>query len=98
MPALVELPYLSLTPPALQECTGVDIAATSEWIIDVLLDPNNEAATVRCSTIDGITYGHEDIGNPGHFSHIAMKLQCTVAGPAKLMNICIRHDGADPAG
>lgn len=97
-PALVELPFLTLSPPTLQQLEGIDAATTNEWTIDVLLDPNNENATVRAGTIDGITYSMTDIAAPGRFSHVALKLTCVAAGAAKIANICIRHDGQEPVG
>ncbi len=95
-PALVQLPFLTQSPPSLAQLLGIDAATTSEWTIDVLPDPNNENATVRAGTIDGITYSLTDIAAPVRFSHVALNLTCTVAGPAKIANITIRHDGAEP--
>lgn len=96
-PAIVQIPFLTLSPPSQQMLTGIDAATTNEWTMDALLDPNNEHATVRVGTIDGITYGDSDISAPGRFSHIALNLTCTAAGPATISNITIRHDGGEPA-
>ena len=98
MPALVELPFLTESPPVLNQLEGIDAATTNEWQIDVLPDPNSEVETVRAGTIDGITYSDTDIAADCRFSHIALKLQCFKAGAAKIANITIRHDGAEPAG
>lgn len=97
-PTLVEIPFLTQSPPSLLQLQGIDAATTGEWTIDVLLDPNNENATVRLGKIDGITYSMSDQSVPGRFSHVALKLTCTAAGPATISNITIRHDGAEPAG
>jgi hypothetical protein len=96
MPADVELPFAAGTPPKLQSCEGIDIASTGEWIVDVLTDPNNEAATIRGGTLDGITYGNADISVPGRFTHIALRLRCVAAGAATISNVTIHHDGAEP--
>jgi hypothetical protein len=97
MPALVELPFLAETPASPHNLVGVDMAATNKWQVDSLTDPDNEATTTRVGTFGGTTYDKQDIANPGRFTHVALKLQCTAAGAAKISNITIRHDGVEPA-
>jgi hypothetical protein len=96
LPADVALPFAAGSPPKSQICEGIDIASTGEWIVDVLTDPNNENATLRGGVLDGITYGNADIATPGRFTHIALRLRCTAAGPASISNVTIHHDGAEP--
>ena len=98
MTPLVELPFLTQSPPQLAQFVGIDAATTNEWTIDVLTDPNDEIETIRAGTVDGITYSMTDISAPGRFSHVALKLTCVKAGPAKIANITIRHDGEEPVG
>jgi hypothetical protein len=96
MPADVALPFAAGSPPKSQLCEGIDIASTGEWVVDILTDPNNENATIRGGTLDGITYGNADIANPVRFTHIALRLRCTAAGAASISNVTIHHDGQEP--
>ena len=96
MTPVVEIPFLTLSPPSSQNCEGIDIASTGEWIVDVLLDPTNEAATIRGGTLDGITYGEQDCAFSGRFTQIALKLTGNSVGAAKISNITIRHNGQEP--
>lgn len=95
-PAVVELPFASTQPPTFVGVVGYDMAATNTWQVDLLLNPDNEAAVTRVGQIDGITYTEDDAAVPGRTTHIAVKMTCAEAGDATISNLLIRHDGAEP--
>lgn len=81
----VELPFLSANQPATKKgLDGFDCAATNEWKVEVLTNPNDEAQAVHVGTIVNRTYGQEDIKINGQAPLIALKMTCRKAGRATI--------------
>lgn len=81
----VELPFLAANQPATNKgLDGFDCAATNEWKVEILTNPNDEAQTVKVGTIVNRTYGQEDIKVPGQAPLLAVKMTCRKAGRATI--------------
>lgn len=95
MIAEVDLPFAASQPPGVEMMLGFDMAASGEWLVKALVDPNNEALYLTVGTIDGITYAETDITFPGRTTHVAFNLTCSGAGFASVSNIALHTDGKE---
>lgn len=93
--AQVDLPFVASSPPAMQMLEGFDMASTGEWLVDVLVDPNNENLKLRVGTISDVTYDGEDITLPGRTTHVALSMTCSAAGEATISNLNVHTDGRE---
>ena len=73
------------------------MAASGEWVVKALVDPNNENAYVQVGTIDGITYSQTDIIFPGRTTHVAFNMTASGAGAATISNVTVHTDGKEPS-
>jgi len=98
-PATVVLPFLSAGTPGTQKTlSGFDVALEGEWKVDILVDPNNDAASVNVGTINKTTYPWPRVVSCENVTHFAPKLVCNRAGYAKISNMCIHYADPNEAG
>lgn len=96
LPPQVDLPFVAMDPPTMVAVTGIDVALTNTWQMNLLTDPNNEGAVIDVGTFDEISYPGPDTAAPGRSTHFALSLTCSSAGEASISNITIHHDGEEP--
>lgn len=97
MPADVQTPYFSAQPPAKAGLIGLDMTCTNVWRVEVLVDPDNEAASILAGTgVTGCSFPRREIGLTGETSHIALKFSCSAAGDGTISNAAVHHSGKQP--
>lgn len=74
---------------------GIDIAASGEWSVTLLVDPNEEANTVTVGSLSGVTFPEEVAGLVGHATHVAPVLTHQGTGYASLSKVALEYEGAE---
>lgn len=89
----VETPFMSGEAPATHKgLTGFDTALTNAWDTEILVDPNDETATIDVGVIDKITYGLQGIHVPGWTPLMAIKMTCSEAGNASISSVALHYE------
>jgi len=95
----LQLPFLSSGKPGHnKQVQGFDVAASGEWTVDLLVDPNDLDVEEHCGTLDGVTFGNAFAGHASHHTHIAPRLRNETAGYASVSNVAVYFQGADSEG
>ena len=96
----VELPFFDAGKAATPKMfRGFDIACTGTWSVDLLVDPNKEASSVRLGTVTGTSWGRPRMSFQHETTHIAPKLVCPADGSAAtLSSLAIHYDETPEAG
>lgn len=100
MTVVIETPFMSANDPAgFKGVFGFDMAGEGEWLVEVLLDPNDTTQVVTVGTIDKVTYNQMSLGVPGTGSSalLAVRFTCSVAGAAKVSNFAVHYHKQDAA-
>lgn len=88
----VGLPFLmGRTMANFKEFEGFDLAATNDWVVDVLYDPNNEDRSFPIGTITKITFNEMHVSAAGPAACLAPSLVCSKAGPATISSIMLHY-------
>jgi hypothetical protein len=94
----VQLPFLTAEKPAhKKEMTGFDAALDNEWLVEVLIDPNDETKTETVGRINRNTFHLPDTDVPFRTSAFAFELTCSRAGAATLSALTCHFEPEDPA-
>lgn len=90
------LPFLHANKPGtFKNLSGIDIAATGRWEVDLLVDPNELANVVHFGHLDGVSFGEEDIAGLGRATHVAPRFIHEEAGPASLSGTAFYYTQGD---
>lgn len=93
------IPFLSMKKDGTyKHLLGVDIAATNDWDMELLVDPNDLTQISPIGSMPGVTYGLDDVGVVGHYTHISPRLTCQQDGFASLSKVSLFFDGGDDSG
>lgn len=90
------LPFMAVGKEAtFKQWRGIDISATGEWDVTVLVDPEDEAQEVQVGDISGVTMPDEGIPWFAHATHVAPVLVHRGAGYASLSKVVLEYEGAE---
>jgi hypothetical protein len=91
--AVAETPFMDAKDPAARKLLGgFDIAASGEWLVDVLVDPNDLSRVSRVGVAVGTTYHQPAIKLPAGASHFAFRFTCSSAGAASISSMAIHYE------
>jgi hypothetical protein len=92
----VALPFLTAGKPAtFKGFTGYDIACSNLWLVEFLVDPNDETAIVTGGRASDVTYTKDRQPSLGLSTHIAPRFTCTKPGAAKISSFALHYDEAE---
>jgi len=92
----VQMPFLDGGNPAMsKDFHAIDVTCENTWSVSVATDPQNIELVEDLGTVTQTTYSQGRASMVGYSTHVAPKLTCTQAGPAKLGNVAIHYDGAE---
>ena len=92
---VIETPFMSANDPAgFKGLTGFDMAGENEWLVEVLIDPEDTTKVITVGVVDFVTYNRSTIAMPGIGSCalLAVRFTCTAAGPASLSNFALHYE------
>ncbi len=90
---VVETPFMSANDPAaIKLLQGFDLAVEGEWLVEVLVDPNDTTKAITAGTFNRTTYHLSPAKLPGRTSHVAFRFTCSTAGAAKIMTAAIHYE------
>jgi hypothetical protein len=96
---IAETPFMDARDPAaIKMLQGFDMACSGDWLVEVLVDPNDTANIIQVGTINRTTYNLGKVRLPGRTSHVAFRFTGTGAGAATISSMAIHYDGEKPAG
>ena len=88
----VQLPFLDAQSPATDKMwTGLDAVASSTWTVKIAGDPTDIETNELAATIDKVTYGLGRVGLSTTSTHLALKLENTQTGAAKLGTLAVHY-------
>jgi hypothetical protein len=95
--ATLGLPFLAMSKVGhAKDLKGVDIAATGEWAVDLLVNPNKETEHVLAGDLEGVTYDGAGTGVGAHVHFVAPVLTSKGDGYASVSKVTVYFDGAEP--
>jgi len=95
---VVETPFMSANDPAaVKMLKGFDLAVEGEWLVEVLVDPNDTTKKITAGTFNKTTYHLPPAKLPGHTSHVAFRFTCSTAGAARILTAAIHFEKEEPA-
>lgn len=95
----LQLPFLGAGKEGhFKQWTGFDIAASGNWELDVLVDPDDTTVVEHCGAMSGFTADGEHAMHIGHHPMIAPRLKNEAVGYASLSRVLCYFQGADSAG
>ena len=71
--------------------TGLDAVASSTWTVKIAGDPTDIETNELAATIDKVTYGLGRVGLSTTSTHLALKLENTQTGAAKLGTLAVHY-------
>lgn len=93
-PVKVSLPFMTARDAAgFKSLLGFDIGATNEWLVEALVNPNDETEKVIVGRYVGVTYSKENSEQVGETTHVAYEMTCSQAGFASLSSLAAGHEG-----
>lgn len=88
----VQLPFLDAQSPATDKMwSGIDAVASSTWTVKIAADPTDIEANELAATISKVTYGLGRIGLSTTSTHLALKLENTQTGAAKIGTLAVHY-------
>ena len=88
----VQLPFLDAQTPATTKMwSGIDLVCSSTWSIKIAGDPTDIESNELAATINKVTYGLGRIGLSTTSTHLALKLENTQEGAAKLGTLAVHY-------
>ena len=88
----VQLPFLDAQTPATNKMwSGIDLVCSSTWSVKIAGDPTDIEANELAATINKVTYGLGRIGLSTTSTHLALKLENTQEGAAKLGTLAVHY-------
>ena len=88
----IQLPFLDATTPATNKMwSGIDAVCESTWTVKVASDPTDIETNEIAATLNKVTYGLGRVGLSTTSTHLALKLENTQEGPAKLGNLAVHY-------
>ncbi len=91
---VLETPFMDAKDPAeIKDLTGVDMALSNDWLVEILVDPNDITKVVTAGVINKTTYSLDRIVIPGRTALVAFRLTCSAAGAATVSNVAIHFEG-----
>lgn len=92
-PAVAWLPMLDADAPAAEkDWTGLDVAASGRWDVNVAWDPTRPEATSPVANLTGTTYGLRRVPMKNRGSHVGLRFTSR-GGPAVLSALVVHFDG-----
>jgi hypothetical protein len=91
--AVAETPFMDARDPAARKMLeGFDMALSGEWLVDVLVDPNDTSRYVRVGILNKTSYHLPKIPLPGLTSHFAFRFTCSRGGFASISSMAIHYE------
>ena len=88
----VQLPFLDAQTPATNKMwSGIDAVCESTWTVKIAPDPTDIETNELAATLDKVTYGLGRVGLSVTSTHLALKLENTQDGAAKLGNLAVHY-------
>jgi len=88
----VQLPFLDAQTPATDKMwSGIDLVCSSTWTVKIAGDPTDIEANELAATINKVTYGLGRVGLSTTSTHLALKLENTQSGAAKLGTLAVHY-------
>jgi hypothetical protein len=88
----VQLPFLDAQSPATDKMwSGIDAVASSTWTVKIAADPTDIEANELAATLSKVTYGLGRIGLSTTSTHLALKLENTQTGAAKIGTLAVHY-------
>ncbi len=92
----VQMPFLDGAAPAsFKDFTSLDVTCENQWTVSAATDPQDITAVQELATVHQTTFGLGRASIAGYSTHIAPKLTCTAAGPAKVGNIALHYTASE---
>jgi hypothetical protein len=92
----IELPFMSAQKEAsIKIITGFDMTCANVWDVELLVDANDTAKTVRVGRLTRSSGGSPHISVPGRTNSFAVKLRCAASGPATISSMSIHFEGEE---
>jgi hypothetical protein len=93
-PVTVVVPYLTAqTPATSKEWMGLDMSIDNVWTVSIAADPNNLEAWQTVATVEETTMAKGHCRFQARSTHLALKMECTEPGPAKIGAALIHYQG-----
>lgn len=93
---VAETAFMDARDPAARKLLqGFDMACEGEWLVEVLIDPNDTTKKVTVGRIDAVTYHKPAINLPEKTSHIAFRFTADKAGYASLSSLAVHFEGEE---
>ena len=90
---VVETPFADAQDPAARKAIkGFDQACEGDWLVELLVDPNDTTKTLTVGTVNKTIYHLPHAKVPGLTSHVAFRFTCSSAGAASLSSIALHFD------
>lgn len=90
---VLETPFMDAKDPAdIKDLNGVDMALSNDWLVEILVDPNDTTKLVTAGVINKTTYNLDQIKIPGRTALVAFRLTCSAAGAATVSNVAIHFN------
>lgn len=92
---VLETPFMSANDPAgFKGLTGFDMAGENDWLVEVLVDPNDTTKAIQVGVVNEVTYNKSTIAMPGVGSCalLAVRFTCSAAGRATLSNFALHYE------
>lgn len=90
--AIIETPFMSANDPAgFKGLTGFDMAGENDWLVEVLVDPNDTDQVVTVGVVNQVTYNNATVALPGVGSLLALRFTCSAEGAAKLSTFALHY-------
>ena len=88
----VQLPFLDAAAPATNKMwSGIDAVCEGTWTVKTAPDPTNIENNEMAATLNKVTYGLGRVGLSTTSTHLALKLENTQTGAAKLGNLAVHY-------
>jgi hypothetical protein len=71
--------------------SGIDAVASSTWTVKIAADPTDIEANELAATLSKVTYGLGRIGLSTTSTHLALKLENTQTGAAKIGTLAVHY-------
>ena len=93
---VIQLPFLDAKSPATEkDWNGLDAVVENEWKVSIGTDPADITTYEEAAVISKATYGMGRIPLSAYSTHIALRLECSEAGAAKLGNLAVHYNGSE---
>lgn len=93
---VAETVFVSANDPAgKKQINAFDMAGENDWLVELLVDPDDTTKVITIATVNKVTYNLEAINVPGHAALVALRFTCSRSGYASLSNFALHYDKSE---